>query len=295
MVKRTLSFSRPCSLGLKNCQMVIKMKDDPDFIRTVPVEDIGFVLLENQQISITMPLLNALADNNAAVIVCTDKMMPNAMLLNLDSNSVQGERYRDQINASEPLKKNLWKQTVEAKIRNQAALLDKLDKDGSQLKPYWQNVKSGDADNREGIAAKIYWDALFGDDFMRYRNGASPNEMLNYGYTVLRAAVARSLMGSGLFPAFGIYHRNRYNAFPLADDIMEPYRPFVDEIVFDLHANGETELNKDVKAEILRLLYVDTVFDKITRPLDLGLSVTTSSLAKCFNGEQKKIMYPLLV
>ena len=275
--------------------MVIKMKDDPDFIRTVPVEDIGFVLLENQQISITMPLLNALADNNAAVIVCTDKMMPNAMLLNLDSNSVQGERYRDQINASEPLKKNLWKQTVEAKIRNQAALLDKLDKDGSQLKPYWQNVKSGDADNREGIAAKIYWDALFGDDFMRYRTGGSPNEMLNYGYTVLRAAVARSLMGSGLFPAFGIYHRNRYNAFPLADDIMEPYRPFVDEIVFDLYANGEDELNKDVKAEILKLLYVDTVFDKVTRPLDLGLSVTTSSLAKCFSGEQKKIMYPLLV
>ena len=295
MVKRTLSFSKPCSLSLKNCQMVIKMKDDPDFIRTVPVEDIGFVLLENQQISITMPLLNALADNNAAVIVCTDKMMPNAMLLNLDSNSVQGERYRDQINASEPLKKNLWKQTVEAKIRNQAALLDKLDKDGSQLKPYWQNVKSGDSDNREGIAAKIYWDALFGDDFMRYRTGGSPNEMLNYGYTVLRAAVARSLMGSGLFPAFGIYHRNRYNAFPLADDIMEPYRPFVDEIVFDLYANGEDELNKDVKAEILKLLYVDTVFDKVTRPLDLGLSVTTSSLAKCFSGEQKKIMYPLLV
>ncbi len=295
MVKRTLSFSRPCFLSLKNCQMVIKMKDDPDFVRTVPVEDIGFVLLENQQISITMPLLNALADNNAAVIVCADKMMPNAMLLNLDSNSIQGERYRDQVNASEPLKKNLWKQTVEAKIRNQAALLDKLDKDGDLLKPYWQNVKSGDADNREGIAAKIYWDALFGDDFMRYRTGGSPNEMLNYGYTVLRAAVARSLMGSGLFPAFGIYHRNRYNSFPLADDIMEPYRPFVDEIVFDLYANGECELNKEVKAEILKLLYVDTVFDKVTRPLDLGLSVTTSSLAKCFSGEQKKILYPLLV
>lgn len=295
MVKRTLSFSNPCILSLKNCQMVIKMKDDPDFIRTIPVEDIGFVLLENQQISITLPLLNALADNNAAVIVCTDKMMPNAMLLNLDSNSVQGERYRDQINASEPLKKNLWKQTVEAKIRNQAALLDKLDKDGSQLKPYWQNVKSGDTDNREGIAAKIYWDALFGDDFMRYRSGVSPNEMLNYGYTVLRAAVTRSLMGSGLFPAFGIYHRNRYNAFPLADDIMEPYRPYVDEIVFDLYANGEQELNKDVKAELLKLLYVDTVFDKVTRPLDLGLSVTTFSLAKCFSGDQKKILYPLLI
>lgn len=275
--------------------MVIRIKDDPDFVRTVPVEDIGFVLLENQQISVTMPLLNALVDNNVAVIVCSDKMMPNAMLLNLHSNSVQGERYRDQINASEPLKKNLWKQTVEAKIRNQAALLDKLDKEGSRLKPYLQNVKSGDSDNREGIAAKIYWDALFGEDFMRYRTGGSPNEMLNYGYTVLRAAVARSLMGSGLFPALGIYHRNRYNAFPLADDIMEPYRPFVDEIVFELYANGEQELNKDVKAELLKLLYVDTVFDKVTRPLDMGLSVTTASLAKCFSGEQKKIMYPLLV
>ena len=274
---------------------MIRMKDDPDFIRTIPVEDIGMVLLENQQINVTLPLLNALADNNAAVIVCTEKMMPNAMLLNLQSNSIQGERYRDQMMASEPLKKNLWKQTVEAKIRNQAALLDKLDKDGGQLKPYWQNVKSGDADNREGIAAKIYWDSLFGEDFMRSRAGESPNEMLNYGYTVLRAAVARSLMGSGLFPAFGIYHRNRYNAFPLADDIMEPYRPFVDDIVFDLFANGERELNKNVKAEILKLLYVDTVFERVTRPLDLGLSITTASLAKCFNGELKKLVYPLLM
>ena len=265
--------------------MVIKMREDPDFIRTIPVEDIGYVLLENQQISITLPLLNALADNNAAVIVCTDKMMPNAMLLNLDSNSIQGERYREQVNASEPLKKNLWKQTVEAKIRNQAALLNKLDKDGDILKPYWQNVKSGDSDNREGIAAKLYWDALFGEDFVRYRTGGTPNEMLNYGYMVLRAAVARSLMGSGLLPAFGIHHRNRYNSFPLADDIMEPYRPFVDEIVFGLYANGETELNKEVKAEMLSLLCVDTVFDKITRPLEVGLSVTTASLAKCFSGE----------
>ena len=275
--------------------MVIKMREDPDFIRTIPVEDIGYVLLENQQISITLPLLNALADNNAAVIVCTDKMMPNAMLLNLDSNSIQGERYREQVNASEPLKKNLWKQTVEAKIRNQAALLNKLDKDGDILKPYWQNVKSGDSDNREGIAAKLYWDALFGEDFVRYRTGSTPNEMLNYGYMVLRAAVARSLMGSGLLPAFGIHHRNRYNSFPLADDIMEPYRPFVDEIVFGLYANGETELNKEVKAEMLSLLCVDTVFDKITRPLEVGLSVTTASLAKCFSGEQKKIVYPLLM
>lgn len=295
MIKRTLSFSRPCSLSLKDCQMVIRFKDNCDIRKTIPVEDIGFVLIENQQISVTVPLLNALAETNAAVILCADNIMPNAMMLNLNSNSVQGERYRNQINASEPLRKNLWKQTIEAKIRNQAALLDKLDKDGCQLKPYLQNVKSGDMDNREGVAAKIYWQNLFGRDFIRHRAGGSPNQMLNYGYTILRAATARSLMGSGLFPAFGIHHTNRYNSFPLADDIMEPYRPFVDEIVFHLYANGERELNKEVKVEILKVLYMDTTFNKMSRPLDIGLSITTSSLVKCFSGEQKKLMYPLLV
>ena len=222
------------------------------------------------------------------------KFMPNAMFMNLDSNSTQGESFRAQLSATEPLKKNIWKQIVEAKIRNQAALLRKLDKDGDSLKPYYQNVKSGDSDNREGVAAKLYWNELFDEKFIRSRTGLSPNEMLNYGYTVLRAAVARSLTGSGLLPAIGIFHRNRYNAFPLADDVMEPYRPFVDEIVFHLYADGENSLNKHSKSEILKLLYTDTFFENVTRPLDIGLSITTASLAKCYNGLQKKIIYPLL-
>lgn len=274
--------------------MIIRAKDDSGTDASVPVEDIGFVILENQEISITMPLLNALTDNNAAVIVCSEKFMPNAMLMNLDSNSTQGENFRAQLSATEPLKKNIWKQVVEAKIRNQAALLRKLGKDGDALKLYYQNVKSGDSDNREGVAAKLYWDKLFDGEFMRFRTGPSPNEMLNYGYTVLRAAVARSLTGSGLLPAIGIFHKNRYNAFPLADDVMEPYRPFVDEIVFYLYANGENNLNKYSKSEILKLLYADTFFENVTRPLDIGLSITTASLAKCYNGLQKKILYPLL-
>ena len=294
MLKRTLAFTKPYHLSLKNRQMIIKAKDESGSCTSVPVEDIGFVILENQEISITMPLLNALADNNAAVILCSDKFMPNAMFMNLDSNSTQGESFRAQLSAAEPLKKNLWKQIVEAKIRNQSALLRKLDKDGDSLKPYYQNVKSGDSDNREGVAAKIYWNELFDNNFMRFRTGAPPNEMLNYGYTVLRAAVARSLTGSGLLPAIGIFHRNRYNAFPLADDVMEPYRPFVDEIVFHLYANGENSLNKYSKSEILKLLYTDTFFENVTRPLDIGLSITTASLAKCYNGLQKKILYPLL-
>lgn len=294
MLKRALFFSTPFCLSLKNNQMIIHTKEMPEMQKSVPIEDIGFVILEHQQTNITLPLLNALSDNNVAVIFCGNDFMPNAMLMNLDSNKTQGESYRAQIEASEPLKKGLWKQIVEAKIRNQAALLNKLGKDGDKLKPYYTNVKSGDSDNREGVAAKIYWNELFGTDFIRSREGIEPNNMLNYGYTLLRAAVARALMGSGLFPSFGIFHRNRYNAFPLADDIMEPYRPYVDEIVFDMYANGERELTKDVKSHLLCLLFTDTVFGKVTRPLDVGLTMTSASLSKCFSGIQKKIIYPLL-
>lgn len=216
------------------------------------------------------------------------------MLLNLDSNRTQGEKYRSQIEASEPLKKNLWRQIVEAKIRNQAALLRKLGKDGDLLKPYYMNVRSGDADNREGIAAKVYWSELFGRTFVRAREGDVPNNLLNYGYTILRAAVARALMGSGLFPAFGLFHRNRYNAFPLADNLMEPYRPYVDEAVYRLYAEGRTELTREVKGELLHLLFVDTRFGDLQRPLDVGLTFTAASLAKCLAGMQKKIACPAL-
>ena len=294
MLKRTLFFSTPYCLSLKDNQMVINTKEMPEMKRTIPIEDIGFVVLEHQQTSITLPLLNALSDNTVAVIICGKDYMPNAMLMNLDSNRTQGESFRVQVEASEPLKKGLWKQVVEAKIRNQAALLNKLGKDGDKLKPYYSNVKSGDSDNREGIAAKIYWDELFGEGFVRNREGVEPNNLLNYGYTLLRAAMARALMGSGLLPAFGIFHRNRYNAFPLADDIMEPYRPYVDEIVYHMYTNGIDKLDKDAKSQLLHILFTDTVFNKVTRPLEVGLTMTTASLAKCYMGSAKKISYPLL-
>ena len=294
MLKRALFFSTPFCLSLRDGQMIVCAKEAPDMRRSVPVEDIGVVVLEHPQTTVTLPLLNALSDNNAAVVLCGGDRMPNAMLLNLDSNRTQGESYRAQIEASEPLRKGLWKQIVEAKIRNQAALLDKLGRDGGLLKPYWSNVRSGDADNREGAAARVYWSELFGRGFVRSREGEAPNNLLNYGYTILRAAVARALMGSGLFPAFGIFHRNRYNAFPLADDVMEPYRPYVDEAVCGLFARGESRLTAQTKQELLRLLFADTRFADLVRPLDVGLSFTTSSLAKCFAGTKKKIAYPLL-
>lgn len=293
MLKRTLFFGKPSRLSMKDKQLVIESREDAS-IHKVPIEDIGYVVLENQQISLSIPLLQEFMANNVAVIFCDATHMPNSMLLNLDGHHLQSELFRFQIDASEPLKKNLWKQTIEVKIRNQSALLDKSGKDGNLLKPFYCNVKSGDTDNREGAAARVYWTEMYGTDFTRDRYGSWPNNLLNYAYIVLRAAVARALTGSGLLPTLGLFHHNRYNAFCLADDIMEPYRPFADEVVFRLFQAGYQELNTEVKTEILKILANDVCFEKNTRPLMVGLSQTTASLARCFTGEQKKIMYPEL-
>lgn len=294
MLKRTLVFSNPMNLSLKNQQLVIVYKDTPDEKITVPIEDVGVVVLEHQQISITLPLVNALTDNNVQLVICNDKGLPHSMLLNLDTNVTQGQTLRNQMNAGEVLKKQLWKQIVEAKIHNQANLLDKVGCDGNILRPFYSNVKSGDTDNREGIAARIYFQELYGSEFVRDRDLPGINALLNYGYTILRAAVARSLVSSGLFPAIGIFHHNRSNAFPLADDIMEPYRPYVDEIVYDLAIKGELNLTKDTKAYLISVLYADTQFDKVVRPLSVGLSLTTSSLAKCYSKDETKLKLPVM-
>ena len=294
MLKRSLVFMHPATLSLRNGQMVIIRKELPDDNLTVPIEDIGLVMINHAMVSLTIPLLNALTEQNVAVIFCNEKGMPASMLYNLQGNTTQGETLRNQLEVGEVLKKTLWKQIIEAKIKNQAALLNKMGKEGSILKPLYTNVKSGDSDNREGIAARLYWTALFGRDFIRDRNIPGINSLLNYGYSVLRAAVTRALVSSGLFPALGIFHHHRSNAFPLSDDLMEPFRPFVDEIGFELTIQGEAELNTATKSRLIRVLYVDTYFSKVTRPLSVGLSMTMASLAKCYAKEQKKLVVPLL-
>ena len=294
MLKRTLVFSNPMSLSLKKCQLVLAFKDDPDNKMTIPIEDIGVVIIENQQVSITVPLMNALIEGNVQVVVCNDRGMPSAMLQSFESNNLQGENLRNQMNAGEVLKKQLWKQIVEAKIRNQAALINKVGQEGDILKQYYRNVKSGDSDNREGIAARVYFSELFGESFIQDRTLPGINALLNYGYTILRAATARALVSSGLLPAIGIFHHNRSNAFPLADDIMEPYRPYVDEIVYALSMQGKMELTKDVKADLIQVLYADTQFSKVIRPLSVGLTFTSSSLSKCFAKEQTILSLPLM-
>jgi len=295
VLKRTLYFSVPCHLSVKNKQLIINIKEE-NKIQTIPVEDIGYVLLENNQISFTLNLLEELNNNNVGVIFCNSKHNPNAMLLNLDGHHLQGELFRQQIEVSEPMKKNLWKQTIEAKILNQVALLQKIGKENRDIIVYSRNVKSGDSENREGAASRLYWPRLFGNEFVRDRYGPPPNQMLNYGYTILRAAVARALCGSGLLPTLGIQHHNRYNAYCLADDIMEPYRPFVDEMVYDLNVKyPEMQiLEKEIRAEILKLMTIDVKIGKNRRPLMIGLSQTTASLARCFSGKTRKLIYPEL-
>lgn len=294
MLKRTLFLSNPYHLSLKNRQLVISEKSGAP-LKTAPVEDIGFLVLEHPQISVTMKLVEQLNENNVAVVFCDSKHLPSSMLLPLDAHHIQNELFRAQIKASEPLKKNLWKQTIEAKIQNQALLLEKYGKHGRRLMPLAKSVKSGDSDNREGFAARLYWNALFGKEFIRDRYGPPPNMYLNYGYILLRSAVARALAGSGLLATLGIHHRNRYNAFCLADDIMEPYRPWVDEVVIDLEEKwaGQMILEKEQKAELLQLMAADVKIGENRRPLMVALSQTTASLARCFSGETRKVTYPV--
>lgn len=294
MIKQTLMFSNPVSLSLKDNQMVITFRDNKDTV-TRPIEDLGFVIIEHPMVNITIPLLNELAENNVSVVFCDKKQMPKTMLMTLEGNTTQQESYKYQMDASLPTKKNVWKQLVECKIKNQALLLNMLGKNGDVLKPYYMNVKSGDTDNREGAAAREYWSRIFDPGFKREREGPPPNNLLNYGYAILRAAVSRALIGTGLYPAFGVFHRSRYNAFPLADDVMEPYRPFVDEIVYHLYYDGAvTDLDSQSKGKLLRLLFSDVKIGKVTRPLENALSITTASLLKVYKGETDKLSLPLI-
>lgn len=293
MLKRTLFFTSPAYLSVRQSQLVVSLKETNEE-RTVPIEDIGIVIIEHPQISLTMPTLQLLNTHNVAVIFCDEKHMPASMLLNLDGHHLQNELFRNQINSSLPLKKQLWQQTIVAKIRNQAALLTSRGIDSGALLALAASVKSDDSTNREGTAAREYWSRLFGNGFTRDRYGETPNNFLNYGYIILRSAVARALVGSGLLPTLGIHHSNRYNAYCLADDIMEPYRPYVDNAVYELWQSGTDELilEKATKAHLLQVLTCDVGIGKVKRPLMVALSHTTASLARCFSGDEKKISYP---
>lgn len=292
MIKRTLFFGNKASLTTKNKQLVVKTEERE---ASVPIEDIGFVVIEHQETYISMPALHKLIANNVAVVICDDKHLPCGMVLNLDGHHIQQQLFEHQLNASAPLKKQLWQQIVKEKILNQAIHLEQLGKPQGPMHFYAAKVLSGDTGNREGAAAKYYWEHVFNFDFVRGRDGKFPNLFLNYGYIILRAAVARALSGSGLLNTLGIHHHNKYNAFCLADDVMEPYRPLIDaKVVALVKNNEEKKLTTAVKAELLEALTQTVYFKDKKSPLMVALAATASSLQQCFAGKARKITYPQL-
>ncbi len=321
MIKRTLYFGNPAYLSKKDDQLVMKLidngngkentnedcgnaegsdKNDKYRNRTnhnvVPIEDVGIIILDSQQITITQGLLSSLLENNTAVVSCDNSHLPVGLFLPLSVNQIQSERFQAQIESSVPLRKQLWQQTIAAKIKNQAWLLNQKKVNVINMLKWAKDVRSGEPDNYEGRAAAYYWGNLFPKEleFTRDRYGVPPNNLLNYGYAVLRAIVTRSLVASGLLPTLGIHHHNKYNAYCLADDIMEPFRPYVDKIVCEIVDNGEDfeELSTSIKKQLLEIPVVEIIIDGERSPLMVGVQRTTASLAKCFAGESRKILYP---
>jgi CRISPR-associated protein Cas1 len=313
MIKRTLYFGNAAYLKKKDDQLIISIPEpkpeDPSLEpsdnqkyekrsnkNSVPIEDIGIVILDHPQITITHGVIEALLENNAAIITCDPSHLPTGLVLNLSGNQLQSEKFQFQIEASLPLRKQLWQQTITAKIRNQAGLLKLRGRPFRNMLLWASKVRSGDPENIEARAAAYYWKNIFREDldFFRDREGLPPNNLLNYGYAVLRAIVSRALVSSGLLPTLGIHHHNRYNAYCLADDIMEPFRPYIDDIVATIIDNGEDfeELYSSTKRQLLEIATKEIIIEEKKSPLMVGVHRTTSSLAKCFAGEIRKIIYP---
>ena len=311
MIKRTLYFGNSAYLSMRQQQLVVQVPevqncDDfspelkKDFERTIPIEDIGVMVLDNRRITITSGAMSALLENNVAVVTCNEQSMPDGLLMPLACNTLQHERFTSQISASLPLRKQLWAQTIRQKILNQEYVLRTCvpRMETNCMRVWAADVRSGDPDNLEARAAAYYWKNLFPDipDFVRNREGIPPNNLLNYGYSILRAVIARSLVASGLLPTLGIHHHNRYNAYCLADDIMEPYRPYVDSLVVKVRNEmGDSEkLSRELKAQMLQIPTLDVVVDGKRSPLMVAAGITTASLAKCYNGEIRLVSYPVM-
>ena len=292
MIKKSILIENKTSITAKNLQLIIKSEIRES---TIPIEDVGFLVLDNQEVYLSLPAMNLLIENNTSVIICGKNHLPNGMFLNLNSHHIQQEVFKNQIEASIPLKKQLWQQTIVEKITNQGILLAKITGNKNSFEFLASKVLSGDTSNMEGVAAQQYWKFFFEMDFKRERFGDYPNNFLNYGYAILRAATARALSGSGLLNTLGIHHKSKYNAFALADDIMEPFRPLIDEKVFEIMQQyDEQELNTKIKSEILQVLTRTVYFKEEKSPLMVALQKTASSLQQCFMGKRKKIKYPKL-
>ena len=296
MLYRSIYIGNPAYLKLKDKQLKVTDPETKEEKGSVPIEDIGLLMLDHYQITLSHQLIQELMKNNVILISCDERHLPLAGMLPFSGNTLFSERVKTQIEVSEPLKKQLWKQTVECKIQNQLKVLEQLDKYASPMYEYLKQVKSGDTTNMEGIAAQHYWKYLIDNDFLRNRFGDYPNPFFNFGYGVLLSIIARALVDTGLLLVLGIFHRNKYNPYCLASDIMEPYRPIVDLLVMkwlQLHPEKQS-LDKESKTFLLQIATQDVNIEKLVRPLIVGVKMTASSLLKCYTGEKRQISYPEL-
>ena len=295
MIKRTVVISNKAFIFHKDQQLHISKEDDEP---TVPIEDIGVLMLESHQATITQSALSALMANNVVVIGCDATHHPDGIMTPIAGNILHTAVLKDQLDASLPFRKQLWQQTVKSKILNQAAALARHGANIEPMELWSRKIRSGDPDNFEGRAASYHWKNFFPQefDFLRNPDGDPPNNLLNYGYAILRAGMARAIVGSGLHPAIGIHHTNQYNAFCLADDLMEPFRPFVDVTVRELCIEDKEFgiLTPAVKKQLLNVLSVDAWIEGERKPLLLALTNTSSSLVKCFAHETRTLLFPTL-
>lgn len=296
MIKRSIYIGQAAKISLQNKQFKMELADEQ--VKSIPVEDLGIVVLDHPQIVVTQGIVNALAQNNCAVLWCDEKHLPNTLSLPMQANSIHTQILRRQLKASVPLNKHLWKQIIKAKINNQAKTLQQQGHDASNLEFWSKQVISGDKQNLEARASAYYWEQILGKyGVNRGRFEDAPNQYFNYGYAILRSVAARALVSSGLLCAKGIFHRNKYNPFCLADDVMEPFRPMVDLHVLKLLEGKSWEelnfdINKEEKAHLLGIPILDVQMDGKQRPLLVAMQQCTASLVKCYTGTDKTLQLP---
>lgn len=274
MTDRIVLIESACSLSVRDEQLVVDSKTDGE--RTIPLEDLSFLLIDCREVTFTAPVVDGVTRYGAVVAVCDGAHVPSCIVMPLHGNVVQTERLRLQASLPEGRKDAVWEDIVRTKIRNQADLLDFLSLSGGEY--VRRKAEGSGVSGREGVAADIYWKRLFGDGFRRDRFGSGPNPLLNYGYAVLRAAAVRSLLCAGLHPSIGLYHKGRYDDFPLADDVMEPFRVFVDREVYEMWREGVRQTDKEARRRLVSILHSDVRSGERTVRLDHALSSAASSL-----------------
>lgn len=290
---RIVQITKPCKLSVKNRQLMYEPFEDEAL--KLPLEDISVVILENKQILLSSSLLSELAQYDVALFACDDHHLPSGSFFPYHHHSRYSETAWFQLESSEPLKKRLWQEVVKAKINNQAAVLEALHKDGSKkLFEIAKLVQSGDVKNAEAYAANLYWKYLFGN-FNRGDENNIINSALNYGYAIVRGAMARSVVGSGLMPCFGIHHFNKLNQFNLVDDLMEPFRPFVDYQVTLMEWTEIKELTPKLKNQLISVMTTNCLMNKEEIGLLYSIEMEATSVAKCFrNKSVTNLQVPLL-